>query len=134
MIDVDSAIMLTVKRMETTPFIRGINDCGCIVGDYVYMRTGNDPFRKWRGLYFTDEAAEQYIREAGGNCNLVEEGMWSIGVEPKLDAPVRGDIAVMDYHGDEVVGVFLDPFYLFKSKNGARRARYADILKVWSCD
>ncbi|MEX3009011.1 hypothetical protein [Hoeflea sp. TYP-13] len=132
--DMETAIRLTLERMDKTVFTRGTNDCDAVMADYWLMRTGLDPMAKWRGTYNTDEAAEALILAAGGNGNLVEEGMRSIGFEPKDGQPARGDFIVMDFHGDEVAGLFLDPRAAFKTARGSFRKFRPTILKAWSCD
>ncbi|NQZ76477.1 MAG: hypothetical protein HRT61_10265 [Ekhidna sp.] len=131
--DVETAIKLTVSRMRTTEFSRHDNDCDAIMADYVIMLTGLDPMAAWRGKYFNDEGAEAFIKEAGGNCSLVRAGMNSIGISSHLGEPKRGDVVVIDYHGEEITGLYLYPFTALKTERGARQARFAKIIGAWTC-
>jgi len=131
--DIEAAIAATLQRMRTSIFHRGFNDCDAIMADYVMMLTGRDPMAAWRGRYHDDAGALAFIRAAGGNLQLVTRGMASIGILSRDGSPVRGDVVVIDYHGDEVTGLFLDPFTALKSKSGARQARFAKILKAFPC-
>lgn len=131
--DIEAAIRSTLDRMDTTTFQRESNDCDAIIADYVQMVTGRDPMAKWRGQYATDEDAEKLIAEAGGNAALVREGMASIGLHPKpLDEVKRGDVVIIDFLGDEIFGLFLDPFTACKSKNGRLMTR-RPVMEAWSC-
>lgn len=131
--NMEEAILATLHRMETTVFARGANDCDAIMADYVEMLTGKDPMADWRDLYDDDAGAIAFIEAAGGNCALVERGMRSIGIEPKPGAEARrGDVVVVDFRGDEVTSLFLDPFVAFKTLKGWRRTK-APIMKAWTC-
>lgn len=127
----EQAIAATLTRMRTTRFARGTNDCDAIMSDYVFALTGRDPMAKWRGTYDDDAGAMALIEAAGGNGALVREGMASLGLEPHPGPARRGDVVVIDYHGEEVMGLYLDPFTALKTARGARQSRFAKIISVW---
>lgn len=129
----EAAIEATVNRMRSTDFERHSNDCDAIMADYVKFLTGLDPMAEWRDKYHDDEGAEAFIREAGGNLELVRKGFKSIGVKPSALPPKRGDVVVIDYHGEQVTGLYLDPFTALKSAKGVRQSKYATIMEAWTC-
>jgi CubicO group peptidase (beta-lactamase class C family) len=129
----EAAIEATLQRMRSTAFACGSNDCDAIMAGYVLLRTGRDPMAFWRGQYSDEAGMNAFQDNAGGNLELVTRGMASIGLLPRCDAPQRGDVVVIDYHGRQVTGLFLDPFAAAKTASGCRMARFATILRAWSC-
>lgn len=133
MVDMETAIRLTMQRMETTLFARHDNDCDAIMADYVMMFGHADPMAAWRGQYRDDAGALAFIEAAGGNCALVERGMRSIGIAPKPGSEAtRGDVVVIDFRGDELTGLCLGRRSAFKAERSCRRT-IAPIMKAWSC-
>ncbi|GLQ36758.1 hypothetical protein GCM10007908_03780 [Rhizobium albus] len=129
---IEEAIAATLDRWGREPFARGSTDCDMLMADYVQMLTGKDPAAAWRGRYHDDEGAEEFIRLAGGNLALVEQGMASIGLSP-VSEPLRGDVVVVDIGCDQITGLFLDPMTAMKMKRGVLRTRRFPILKAWRC-
>lgn len=129
----EAAIERTLARMDGETFAWQRGDCDAIMADYVTMLTGRDPMAKWRGLYQTEAEAQDLISEAGGNCNLVTEGMASIGLHPiDIDVIRRGDVAVVKIGDSEVTGLYLDPRVACKSPRGRVMLRRIPI-RAWRC-
>ncbi len=119
--------------MRTTEFRRGTNDCGAILADYVQVLTGRDPMSAWRGAYDDDESAEAVMSREGGVGAMTRQGMGSIGIEPAPGQAQRGDVVVIDYHGEEVLGLCTGSYCAFKTERGCRQSRFATILEVYRC-
>lgn len=129
----EAAIERTLARMSEETFAWQRGDCDAIMADYVKMLTGRDPMAKWRSLYETETEAQELIRAAGGNCNLVTEGMASIGLHPIDNDDIRrGDVAVVRVGDSEVTGLFLDPRVACKSPRGRVMLRRIPI-RAWRC-
>lgn len=129
----EQAITLTLERMDRSMFEWQRSDCDAIMADYVKMLTGDDPMAKWRGVYETEAEVQELIRNAGGNCNLVTEGMALLGFHPiDIHDIKRGDVVVIKIGEAEVVGLYLDPRTACKSPRGRVMLRQTP-MRAWRC-
>lgn len=125
----------TIQRMQSTAFVWGSNDCDTIVADYVHALTGRDPMAKWRGKYHDEAGARAFIDAANGNGSLIQEGLASIGIHPRLiGEPARGDVALLDIRGDQICGLYLGcGFTIAKGMGVCAIQTKIKPVKAWRC-
>lgn len=131
----EEAIEATIQRMQSTAFVWGSNDCDTIVADYVRKLTGRDPMAKWRGQYHDEAGARAFIESANGNGSLIEEGLASIGIHPRLiGEPSRGDVALLDIRGDQICGLYLGYGFTIAKGLGVNAIQTKiKPVKAWKC-
>lgn len=72
----------------------GLMDCCMFGGDWIAARTGQDPMRRYRGIYKTAMGARRLIAKRGGLAEMTGVEMALLGFE-RTETPEHGDIAVM---------------------------------------
>ena len=130
---IEEVIAATLERWHRAPFSWATDHCDFGMADYVLALTGRDPAAWWRGRFCDEAATMAHVEAAGGNLNLVTEGMASIGIEPRQDEPQRGDVVVVNVSGRQIAGLYLDPFTALRMERGVLRTRRFPILRAWRC-
>lgn len=85
-----------IKLKMDQPFIWGQNDCCLFAADAVLELTGIDYAQNYRGIYQTEEAALQFVNDAGGMQAILD---LNIGQDKRIyvTQAQRGDVVLM--HG-----------------------------------
>ena len=100
------------------------------VADYVLGLTGIDPAAKWRGVYSTEEQARAFQDEAGGNLELVRDGMLGAGFS-EIEQPTVGAVVVADV-GSQVTGIWTGRGAMFRRPGRGVAEMPAKILGAWA--
>lgn len=127
--DALSKLSETRDRWSVTRFRWGVTDCDLSVADHVLRVTGIDPAAAWRGVYRSSAEAEAFIAEAGGNLELVRQGMEGAGFRP-VD-PVPGAVIVAAMDSGQVAGLATPRGGMFKALRGVYEAP-CYVLGAWA--
>lgn len=124
----------TIAEWEKGGFEWGESDCDLSTVRHFEQFIGIDPGKKWRGTYDSREGAQALIDEAGGNGNLLAEAFDAVGMPERDSAiPQIGDAVLAKFRSDEIAGLCIGAFCIFRSETGCFRTKNAKILRVWAC-
>lgn len=132
--NMEEALELTVDKWERGSFSYPYNDCVMSTIDYLVLLGYPDIAKPWRGKYHSAEEAKEILNPEGGLKKMMIREMRKIGLsEQMIPKPQRGDIVMLGVHGEEVLGLYLNPFCAVRSVNGVFRTRRLPIMGAWTC-
>ncbi len=83
----------TLRYWRQTPFEYGQHDCLLSIGDYIAITGGVDISATFRGKYYSEQEARNFVHQHEGPQGLIDlTGL------PQIDPcdAVRGDVVVLD--------------------------------------
>lgn len=88
-----------LARAAAQPWVWGVSDCSTFPADWMLDQTGIDPMAAWRGRYFDEVGAFEFIVEAGGLTELFAAGIDPIW--PRVSWPREGAVGVVALPGQD---------------------------------
>ena len=88
-------LLAWVNRLQAEPFVWGESDCVLIAADWVRQVRGVDPAADLRMTYASAAEAQRVLGWFTDPLAVVGPRMEAAGLA-RTDAPVRGDVAVVD--------------------------------------
>jgi len=102
------------------------------VSEYVWLITGSDPAKKYRCEYTTESQAREIIKKHGDALKMCEALLLPMCI--KIDRGLkRGDVVLNIFPSGTILGIYLDPFTIFRMDTGILRTRPKMIAGVWRC-
>lgn len=122
------------KEWRQNDFAWGTH-CECFLGvcSYAERITGRDPGTKWRGKY-NDEQSAHSLQEDYSILHELTVGFSEIGIEPWTAIIERGCIVICDFGGRDICGIFDGVYFMFKTPDGLRQSKAANVVRIWKCD
>lgn len=120
----------TLKLWRTTPFKWGTDDCLISLADYVFLITGIDYGKKYRGKYSTEKEAKKLIKLAGNEVFLINE---LIDFLPVV-IPERGDIVICSVGKHRIGGICTGQSIAMRSVKSVVEINinFCKIIRAWS--
>jgi hypothetical protein len=121
-----------LKQRQQQAFCWGKNDCCLFAADAIQVTTGVDHAREFRGRYTTAIGAKRALMRYG-------KGEIKPTFSEKFGPPVnrltakRGDIALVNVDGEDIVGVVFGTIYVV-SEQGLLQLPLSDALCIWGID
>lgn len=125
-----------LMEAASTPFQYGLHDCCSFACDWCVYAGNDDPMTAWRGLYESEQGAEELIAESGGLLAMFDLGMIEAQI-PEADEPRIGDVAVLrvltENGPGEVGAIYGGKRWHMLSPNGMFSASMEreHILRIW---
>lgn len=119
-----------LKQRQLQPFCWGKNDCCLFAADAIHVITGEDHASEFRGHYTTAIGAKRaLIRYGQGDIKHTFIAKFGEPVG-RLNAS-RGDIALVNINGVDIVGVVYGNVYVV-SEQGLLQLPLSQALAIWS--
>lgn len=119
----------TTKLWRSTAFEWGKSDCMLSIAEHVQSVTGHDPSNGWRGTYDTEAGARARVKEAGGECVMLD---WS-RYRRVSGVPLRGDIVLARFTNGRYAGLCTGDSVAFRMPKGVAeiQTRLLRVIQVW---
>lgn len=111
----------------------GVFDCVTLPAEWAMANGYLDPMAHWRGAYDSEEAAQDFIRDAGGLVVLFDCGAAAVGIERREGEPQPGDVGVIRIGEHEAGAIFTGKRWAFVADRGIAFASIDPdfIVAVW---
>ena len=112
----------------------GVFDCVTIVADWAMANGYSDPMAHRRGAYGSEEAAQDFIADAGGLVALFDRFLGAVGIARREGDLQPGDIGVITIRGEEAGAIFTGGRWALVGERGLIFVTLPSesILKAWA--
>lgn len=125
MIDIVSKTLRTWRQSQ---FEWGKNDCLLSIADYIVACGHPDFGVPFRGLYDTQEGAQELVAHAGGELAIMRRPRFNV-----TDTPIRGDIMLIQMTNNRVAALCTGDAVAVRLTRGVGQIdmRFLSIVEAW---